>query len=100
MLRIFKRLESASCRVKRIMNAIYYYYYYNFHPVLFISQTCVCANRVLVQEGIYDKFVDALHKAMTASLKVGDGFEPGVTQGPLINRQAVEKVGMILLFSS
>ncbi|GFR82852.1 succinate-semialdehyde dehydrogenase, mitochondrial-like [Elysia marginata] len=56
------------------------------------GQTCICANRILVQEGIYDKFVQALAKAIESQLKVGDGFEPGVTQGPLINARAVEKV--------
>nr|AMJ39514.1 aldehyde dehydrogenase 5F1 [Bixa orellana] len=55
------------------------------------GQTCVCANRVLVQEGIYDKFADALSKAVQ-SLHVGDGFSEGVVQGPLINEAAVKKV--------
>ncbi|CAL1528525.1 unnamed protein product [Lymnaea stagnalis] len=56
------------------------------------GQTCVCANRVLVQDGIYDKFIQALGKAITAQLKTGDGLQPGVTQGPLINSRALEKV--------
>ncbi|KAK3746575.1 hypothetical protein RRG08_019495 [Elysia crispata] len=56
------------------------------------GQTCICANRILVQEGVYDKFVQALAKVIDSQLKVGDGFEPGVTQGPLINKRAVEKV--------
>ncbi|RUS78944.1 hypothetical protein EGW08_013285 [Elysia chlorotica] len=56
------------------------------------GQTCICANRILVQEGVYDKFVQALAKAIDSQLKVGDGFEPGVTQGPLINKRAVDKV--------
>jgi succinate-semialdehyde dehydrogenase/glutarate-semialdehyde dehydrogenase len=55
------------------------------------GQTCVCANRILAQEGIYDKFVKALSQAVS-ELKVGDGFESGVTIGPLINMAAVEKV--------
>src|SRR5262249_17923990 len=55
------------------------------------GQTCVCANRLLAQEGIYDKFVAALSKAVS-ELKVGDGFENGVTIGPLINMAGVEKV--------
>ncbi|MEH2512843.1 succinate-semialdehyde dehydrogenase/glutarate-semialdehyde dehydrogenase [Nitrobacteraceae bacterium AZCC 1564] len=55
------------------------------------GQTCVCANRLLAQEGIYDKFVKALSQAVS-ELKVGDGFETGVTIGPLINMAAVEKV--------
>ncbi|GFO01979.1 succinate-semialdehyde dehydrogenase, mitochondrial [Plakobranchus ocellatus] len=56
------------------------------------GQTCICANRVLVQEGIYDKFVQALAKVIDSQLKVGDGLEPGINQGPLINARAVEKV--------
>lgn len=55
------------------------------------GQTCVCTNRLIVQEGIHDKFVKALENAVS-KLKVGDGFEEGVTQGPLINKKAVEKV--------
>ncbi|KAJ0098874.1 hypothetical protein Patl1_20761 [Pistacia atlantica] len=59
------------------------------------GQTCVCANRVLVQEGIYDKFADAFSKAVQ-NLKVGDGFSEGVVQGPLINEAAVNKVETFL----
>ena len=55
------------------------------------GQTCVCANRFLVQSGIHDDFVAALAEAM-GKLKVGDGFEEGVTQSALINDGAVEKV--------
>ncbi len=55
------------------------------------GQTCVCANRILVQEGVYGAFAAKL-KAAVEALKVGDGFEPGVTQGPLISGGAVEKV--------
>ncbi|KAJ4841252.1 Succinate-semialdehyde dehydrogenase, mitochondrial [Turnera subulata] len=55
------------------------------------GQTCVCANRLLVQEGIYDKFAEAFSKAVQ-SLQVGDGFTDGVVQGPLINEAAVQKV--------
>lgn len=54
-------------------------------------QTCVCANRIFVQEGVHDAFVKAFAAAM-GGLKVGDGFEKDVTQGPLINDKAVEKV--------
>lgn len=56
------------------------------------GQTCISANRILVQEGVYDQFVQALGKVINAQLKVGDGFERGTTQGPLINSKAVEKV--------
>ncbi|XP_021360556.1 succinate-semialdehyde dehydrogenase, mitochondrial-like isoform X1 [Mizuhopecten yessoensis] len=56
------------------------------------GQTCVCANRILVQEGIYDEFVQKLAETMDKELKVGDGFEAGTTQGPLINSKAVDKV--------
>ncbi|HET8898816.1 MAG TPA: NAD-dependent succinate-semialdehyde dehydrogenase [Rhodanobacteraceae bacterium] len=55
------------------------------------GQTCVCANRLLVQDGIHDRFVAALVEAVK-QLKVGDGSEAGVTQGPLINARAVDKV--------
>ena len=55
------------------------------------GQTCVCANRVLVQDGVYDAFAKKL-SAKVAQLKVGYGTEPGVKQGPLINPPAVEKV--------
>jgi succinate-semialdehyde dehydrogenase/glutarate-semialdehyde dehydrogenase len=55
------------------------------------GQTCVCANRLYVQEGVYDAFVEKL-VARVKTLKVGNGFEDGVLQGPLIERAAVEKV--------
>jgi succinate-semialdehyde dehydrogenase/glutarate-semialdehyde dehydrogenase len=55
------------------------------------GQTCVCANRILVQDGVYDAFAAKL-KAAVEALKVGNGMEPGVTQGPLINADAVAKV--------
>ena len=55
------------------------------------GQTCVCANRLLVQDGVYDAFAAKLKVAVEA-LKVGNGMEPGVTQGPLINADAVAKV--------
>jgi succinate-semialdehyde dehydrogenase/glutarate-semialdehyde dehydrogenase len=55
------------------------------------GQTCVCANRILVQSGIHDAFVQRLTEA-TAALAVGDGSEPDVAQGPLITEEAVEKV--------
>ncbi|CAG5128310.1 unnamed protein product [Candidula unifasciata] len=56
------------------------------------GQTCICANRVLVQAGIYDRFVEALAKVIKSQLKVGDGLSAATTQGPLINERAVEKV--------
>jgi succinate-semialdehyde dehydrogenase/glutarate-semialdehyde dehydrogenase len=55
------------------------------------GQTCVCANRILVQSGIYDRFAAALVAAVK-KLKVGSGLEDGVTIGPLITRQAIAKV--------
>lgn len=57
-------------------------------------QTCICANRMLVQEGIHDEFV-AGFKSAIQGLKVGDGFDNSVTQGPLINAKAVDKVGAL-----
>jgi succinate-semialdehyde dehydrogenase/glutarate-semialdehyde dehydrogenase len=55
------------------------------------GQTCVCANRILVQDGIYDAFAERL-AAEVGKLKVGEGTLPGVTQGPLINAAAMAKV--------
>ncbi|MBY4893686.1 NAD-dependent succinate-semialdehyde dehydrogenase [Rhodobacteraceae bacterium N5(2021)] len=55
------------------------------------GQTCVCANRIYVQAGIHDAFVEKL-VAETRAMKVGDGREEGVVQGPLIDADAVEKV--------
>jgi succinate-semialdehyde dehydrogenase/glutarate-semialdehyde dehydrogenase len=55
------------------------------------GQTCVCANRLLVQDGVYDAFAEKLATAVS-ELKVGNGVEPGVTQGPLIDQCAVDKV--------
>jgi succinate-semialdehyde dehydrogenase / glutarate-semialdehyde dehydrogenase len=56
------------------------------------GQTCVCANRLYVQAGVYDAFADKLKAAMSAQLKVGNGLDAGTTQGPLINSAAVDKV--------
>ena len=55
------------------------------------GQTCVCANRIFVQDGVYDKFAKML-AAKVAAMKVGDGLEDGVVQGPLIDKAGVEKV--------
>mgnify|MGYP000170949456 CR=1 FL=1 len=55
------------------------------------GQTCVCANRLYVQAGVYDEFAEKLTKEVE-KMVVGDGSEEGVTQGPLINDAAVEKV--------
>jgi succinate-semialdehyde dehydrogenase/glutarate-semialdehyde dehydrogenase len=55
------------------------------------GQTCVCANRLLVQEGVYDAFAEKLAVAV-GKLKVGNGVEDGITTGPLINAAAVNKV--------
>lgn len=55
----------------------------------------MCANRILVQEGIYPKYIQKLAEVMSRDLKIGDGFESGTTQGPLINSNAVEKVCFI-----
>ena len=55
------------------------------------GQTCVCANRLIVQDSVYDAFVAKLQVAV-AKLKVGNGLEDGVGQGPLIDMAAVEKV--------
>jgi succinate-semialdehyde dehydrogenase/glutarate-semialdehyde dehydrogenase len=55
------------------------------------GQTCICTNRFLVQEGVYDAFVEKLVEKVGA-LKVGNGLEDGVNQGPLIDTAAIEKV--------
>ncbi|MEP6943259.1 MAG: NAD-dependent succinate-semialdehyde dehydrogenase, partial [Betaproteobacteria bacterium] len=55
------------------------------------GQTCVCANRLFVHDKVYDAFAAKLGERVRA-LKVGPGTEPGVTQGPLINRDALDKV--------
>jgi len=55
------------------------------------GQTCVCANRILVQDGVYDAFTKQL-AAAAGAMKVADGFEPGAVIGPLIDMKAVEKV--------
>ncbi|MDW5440962.1 NAD-dependent succinate-semialdehyde dehydrogenase [Polaromonas sp. SM01] len=55
------------------------------------GQTCVCANRIYVQDGVYDAFADKLAAAV-ARLQVGNGMDPAVTQGPLIDARAVAKV--------
>ena len=55
------------------------------------GQTCVCANRILVQDGVYDAFTKRLAE-VAGAMKVGNGFEQGVVIGPLIDMKAVEKV--------
>ena len=55
------------------------------------GQTCVCANRIYVQTGVYKKFAEKL-KLAVSKLKVGDGFDPKTTLGPLIGSNAVKKV--------
>jgi succinate-semialdehyde dehydrogenase/glutarate-semialdehyde dehydrogenase len=55
------------------------------------GQTCVCANRLIIQSGVYDAFAEKLVAAVK-ELKVGNGLEPGVLQGPLIDQSAVEKI--------
>jgi succinate-semialdehyde dehydrogenase/glutarate-semialdehyde dehydrogenase len=55
------------------------------------GQTCVCANRILVQNGVYEEFAEKLAKAVQ-KLRLGDGSEEGVDQGPLINEQAADDV--------
>ncbi|TKC92269.1 NAD-dependent succinate-semialdehyde dehydrogenase [Trinickia terrae] len=59
------------------------------------GQTCVCANRLLVQDGVYDAFAEKLQAAV-AALRVGDGMQEGVEQGPLIDHSALEKVEQLV----
>lgn len=60
-----------------------------------MGQTCVCANRLLVQAGVHDAFAERL-AAKVAALKVGDGAGEGITQGPLITPAAVRKVETLI----
>jgi succinate-semialdehyde dehydrogenase / glutarate-semialdehyde dehydrogenase len=55
------------------------------------GQTCVCANRLYVQEAVYDRFIEKL-AVKVKGIKVGNGFEPGVNQGPMIDEQALAKI--------
>jgi succinate-semialdehyde dehydrogenase/glutarate-semialdehyde dehydrogenase len=55
------------------------------------GQTCVCANRLYIQDGVYDQFAEKLAIAV-GKLNVGNGIQDGVTQGPMIDNKAVEKV--------
>ena len=59
------------------------------------GQTCVCANRFYVQEGIYDEFLAAFTRAVEA-MKVGNGLDEDVVQGPLINQAAIAKVSSLV----
>ena len=59
------------------------------------GQTCVCANRIIVQAGIYDRFAEALSKA-AQKLVVGPGSDSGVNLGPLINEEAIAKVETLM----
>lgn len=59
------------------------------------GQTCICANRILVQDGVYDDFMKA-YSAKVKNLKVGNGTEEGVQIGPLINQQGLDKVKRLL----
>jgi succinate-semialdehyde dehydrogenase / glutarate-semialdehyde dehydrogenase len=56
-----------------------------------MGQTCVCANRIYAQDKIYDQFVEKFSKKV-AAMKIGDGTEAGVAQGPLISMDAIDKV--------
>ena len=59
------------------------------------GQTCVCSDRLFVQDGVYDEFVEKLIAA-TAALTVGNGMESGITTGPLVNLKAVEDVDALV----
>ena len=63
------------------------------------GQTCVCTNRILVQASIHDEFVERL-VAATAALKMGNGLDEGVAQGPLVNVGAVEEVERLVRLST
>ncbi|MBA7845571.1 NADP-dependent succinate-semialdehyde dehydrogenase [Klebsiella sp. RHBSTW-00484] len=55
------------------------------------GQTCVCANRLYVQDGVYDRFAEKLQQAVS-KLQIGDGLQPNITIGPLIDEKAIAKV--------
>lgn len=55
------------------------------------GQTCISPNRFYVHSSVYDSFVEEVKRAM-AKLIIGDGMQPNVTQGPLINEKAIQKV--------
>ena len=59
------------------------------------GQTCVCSNRFLIQDSVYDEFAGKLSAAV-AALKVGNGADPGVTRGPLIDEKAIVKVEQLV----
>jgi len=59
------------------------------------GQTCVCSDRLFVQDGVYDEFVEKLIAA-TAALTVGNGMESGITTGPLVNLKALEDVDALV----
>ncbi|MDH0863858.1 NAD-dependent succinate-semialdehyde dehydrogenase [Mitsuaria sp. GD03876] len=56
------------------------------------GQTCVCTNRFYVQEGVYERFVERLAERARTEIRLGNGFEAGTTQGPLIDAEALRKV--------
>ena len=60
------------------------------------GQTCISTNRILVQDGIYDKFVDALKKSVETTLVLGDGLAAGVNQGPLVNKSQFDIVSTMV----
>ncbi|CAH5307642.1 NADP-dependent succinate-semialdehyde dehydrogenase [Klebsiella oxytoca] len=55
------------------------------------GQTCVCANRLYIQDGVYERFAEKLQQAVS-KLQIGDGLQPNVTIGPLIDEKAIAKV--------
>ena len=59
------------------------------------GQTCICANRFYIQAGIYDRFVQALHTAVS-QMQVGNGLTEGINLGPLINQAALDKVSHLV----
>ena len=63
---------------------------------LFFFKTCICANRILIQDKIYDEFASKFAEAVDKQMKVGNGMEASSTQGPLINQKAIEKVWYFL----
>jgi acyl-CoA reductase-like NAD-dependent aldehyde dehydrogenase len=60
------------------------------------GQACIASNRILAHKNIYDQFADMLSKKVKSNLICGDGFQPQTTIGPLINKQGLDKVYLLV----
>ena len=64
------------------------------------GQTCISSNRILVQDGIYDRFLEKVVNYVKNEMRCGDGFHPSSTVGPLINRKGLEKASCFSVIMS